>query len=194
MKARGWLKVGRFEMAADSYRKALQEQPGNWVLLNEVAMFLTFSMRDPKAGMDMAKVALGLNPTCSAALWNTLGDALYQVGNRHAETRSAYQRALEVNASDVRARYNLVWVHFREKNFPAALAMFAEALALDKTGQYRDRLLQQLNEILPQLAMRHQPEYLLLINLVSKYARPEDQDKPKPDRNVVDRVFTEEGR
>ena len=130
MKARGWLKVGRFEMAADSYRKALQEQPGNWVLLNEVSMFLTFSMRDPKAGMDMAKIALGLNPTCSAELWNTLGDALYEFGNRYPEARSAYLRALEVNSTDVRARYNLVWVHLREKNFPAALEMFAQALAL----------------------------------------------------------------
>jgi tetratricopeptide (TPR) repeat protein len=194
MRARGWYKVGRFEMAADSYRKALQEQPGNWVLLNEVSMFLTFSMRDPKAGMDMAKIALSLNPTCSAELWNTLGDALYEFGNRYPEARSAYLRALEVNSTDVRARYNLVWVHLREKNFPAALEMFAQALALDKTGEYRDRLLQKLNEILPQLALRHQQEYLLLINLVSKYARPEDQDKPKPDRNVVDRVFSEEGR
>ena len=85
-------------------------------------------------------------------------------------------------------------MHLREKNFPAALEMFAQALALDKTGEFRDRLLQKLNEILPQLALRHQQEYLLLINLVSKYARPEDQDKPKPDRNVVDRVFSEEGR
>jgi tetratricopeptide (TPR) repeat protein len=193
MKARGWLKVGRFEMAADSYRKALQEQPGNWVLLNEVSMFLTFSMRDPKAGMDMAKLALGLNPTCSAELWNTLGDGLYEFG-RTAEARSAYQRAMEVNGSDVRARFNLVWVHVREKNFPAALEMLGQALALDKTGEYRDRLLQKFNELLTQLTQRHQQEYLLLINLVSKYARPEDQDKPKPDRAVVDRVFTEEGR
>src|SRR5262249_8944551 len=145
-KARGWLKVGRFEMAADSYRKALQEQPHNWVLLNEVAMFLTFSMRDPKAGMDMAKVALGLNPTCSAELWNTLGDALFEFG-RYPEARSAYLRAMEVNNSDVRARYNLVWVCFREKNFAAALEMFAQALALDKTGEYRERLMQKLNEI-----------------------------------------------
>jgi hypothetical protein len=42
----------------------------------------------------------------------------------------------------------------------------------------------RLNEIVPQLTRRHQQEYLLLINLVSKYARPEDQDKPKPDRNA----------
>jgi hypothetical protein len=33
----------------------------------------------------------------------------------------------------------------------------------------------RLNEIVSQLTLRHQQEYLLF-NLVSKYARPEDQD------------------
>src|SRR6185369_16241964 len=79
-------------------------------------MFLTFQMRDPKAGIDMAKVALALNPTCSAELWNTLGDGLYEFG-RTAEARSAYLKAQSVNPSDVRSRYNLAWVYTREKNF-----------------------------------------------------------------------------
>src|SRR5213076_1731349 len=99
---------------------------------------------DPKAGIDMAKVALGLNPTCSAELWNTLGDGLYEFG-RIAEARSAYLKALQVNAADVRARYNLAWVYAREKNFPAAVDIIADGLALDKTGEYRERLLQKQN-------------------------------------------------
>jgi tetratricopeptide (TPR) repeat protein len=191
-KARGWFQVGRFEMAADSYRQAMKEQPGNWVLLNEVAHFLTFYMRDPKAGADLAKLALALNPTLSAELWNTLGDAHFEY-RQFAEARSAYLKALQVNSTDVRARFNLVFVYTQEKNFPAALEMFAQALALDKAGEFRDRLLHRLNELLPHLALRHQQESLLLRNLVSKYAKPED-DKPKPDRAVVDRVFSEEGR
>jgi hypothetical protein len=47
------------------------------VLLCEVSQFLTFQFRDPKAAADMAKTALALNPTCSAELWNALGDALF---------------------------------------------------------------------------------------------------------------------
>src|SRR5438105_380364 len=119
-KARACGNAGRFELAAGFYREALHLQPRNWVLLCEVSQFLTFSMRDPKAGADMAKVALGLNPTCSAELWNALGDALYESG-RTAEARSAYEKALTVNAADVRARYNLAWVHTREKEYPAAM-------------------------------------------------------------------------
>ncbi len=152
------------------------------MLLAEVSQFLTFSLRDPKAGADMAKVALALNPTCSAELWCTLGDALYEFG-RTAEARSAYEKALAVNAADVRARYNLAWVHTREKDFPAALQWIAEALALDKTGAYRERLLQKLQEVLGRQTQRHQQEYLLLINLVSKYAKDE-----KDQRRAADEV------
>jgi tetratricopeptide (TPR) repeat protein len=181
-RARACLKAGRFELAAGYYREALELQPRNWVLLNEISMFLTFQMRDPKAGIDMAKVALSLNPTCSAELWNTLGDGLYEFG-RTAEARSAYLKAQSVNPSDVRSRYNLAWVYAREKNFPAALESIALALSLDKTGEFRDRLLHKQQEVLAQAAVRRQHEYLLLINLVSKYVKAEDgkpNEPPKP--------------
>jgi tetratricopeptide (TPR) repeat protein len=182
-KARLCSRSGRFELAATYYREAIDQQPWNWVLLNEVSTFLTFQLRDPKAGIDMAKAALALNPTCSAELWNTLGDGLYEFG-RTAEAKSAYQKALSVNGSDVRSRYNLAWVHTRERDFPAALAGIADAMAYDKTGEYRDRLLQKLQEVLALQAAKNQQDYLLLINLVSKYSagdkKPEDSPPPVP--------------
>ena len=182
-KARGCGKVGRFELAADFYRQALKQQPANWVLLNEVSMFLTFSLRDPKAGVDLAKVALALNPTLSSELWNTLGDGLFEWG-RTAEAGSAYRRALQFNDNDVRARYNLAWVYQRERDGPAALQVLAEALALDKTGEYRERLLQKQSEVLALLAQRHQQEYLRMVNLVSKYAPQAEADRPRPDHDA----------
>jgi tetratricopeptide (TPR) repeat protein len=179
-KARACVQAGRFELAASNYREGLQRQPGNWVLLNEISTFLTFQLRDLSAGIDMAKLALAQNPTCSADLWSTLGDGLYEFG-RTAEARSAYLKALSVNASDVRSRYNLAWVHNRENDYPKALAMIAEAMSFDKTGAFRDRLLQKQNEIVARLNIRNQREYLLLINLVSKYAKSEDAAvKPPP--------------
>jgi tetratricopeptide (TPR) repeat protein len=189
--AREAQRVGRFELAGDCYRQALKRQPGNWVLLNEMSMFMTFAMREAKRGIDMARLALELNPTCSAELWNTLGDGLFEFG-RTAEARSAYQKALQVNETDVRARYNLAWVHAREKNYKSALTMLAEALALDKTGEYHERLLQKQQEVLGQATLRNRQEYLLLINLVSRYAKPEDKDKPR--RDAVTAVFAEESQ
>ncbi len=180
--ARSCARVGRFELAATYYNQALERQPRNWVLLNEISMFLTFSLRDLKAGIDMAKMAIALNPTCSAELWSTLGDGLFEFG-RTEEARSAYLKALEVNESDVRARFNLAWCHIRERDFPAALQVIAEALALDKTGQYRDRLMQKMSEAVALVGMRHQQEYLLLINLVSKYAKKDETNNDKtPER------------
>ncbi len=178
-KARACGKAGRFELAAGFYRAALHLQPRNWVLLCEVSQFLTFSLRDPKAGADMARVALALNPSCSAELWNALGDALFEWG-RTGKARSAYEKALAVNAADVRARYNLAWVHVREREYPQALARMAEALALDKTGEYRERLLQKQQEVVALQARRHQQEYLLLINLVSKYAKADKEREEIP--------------
>ena len=177
--ARACAKQGRFEMASSYYQEALRRQPRNWVLLGEVSMFLAFQMADPKAGANLAKIALSLNPTCSADLWNTLGDALY-VWGRTAEARGAYEKALSVNAADVRARFNLAWVHVREKNYDAALKRIAEAFTLDKTGEYRERLLQKLQEVLQHVSQRHQQEYLLLINLVSRYAKNKDEAETPP--------------
>jgi tetratricopeptide (TPR) repeat protein len=177
-KARECAKNGRFEMAATFYNDALERQPSNWVLLNEISSFLIYQLRDPKAGIDIAKLAVALNPIASSELWNTLGDGLFELG-RLSEARSAYLRALSVNDSDVRARYNLAWVYGRERDFGAALKMIAEAFTVDKMGQYRERLLQKLNELVAQLTMRHQQEYLLLINLVSKHAKRDEDEKPK---------------
>jgi tetratricopeptide (TPR) repeat protein len=179
-KARACLQYGRFELAGSYYKEALKLQPRNWVLMNEFSMFWTYQMRDPKAGLDLAKLALSLNPTCSAELWNTLGDALYELG-RNGEACAAYLRATAVNDSDVRSRYNLAWVFTRAKRYPDALKYIAEALALDKTGQFRERILQKLNEVLAKLTVRNQQEYLLLINLVSKHAKDDKQDDKKPE-------------
>ncbi len=167
-KARQWLQYGRFEMATSEYQEAIETQPYNWVLLNEVAMFLIFQKRDLKAGIDMVRLALAQNPTCSAELWSTLGDGLFEFG-RYTEAKSVYREALRVNDQDVRARFNLAFVHLKEKDHAAALQRIAEAFALDKTGQYRDRLLQKLQETLARLTEQHRQEYLLLINLVSTY-------------------------
>jgi tetratricopeptide (TPR) repeat protein len=191
-RARECARVGRFELAAGHYRQALQAQPANWVLLNEVSMFLTFSLRDVKAGAELAKAALRLNPSCSAELWSTLGDALYEWG-RTAEAESAYRKALAVNESDVRARYNLAWVYQRLRDWPAALQIIAEALALDKTGEYRERLLQKQAEVLHGLEGRNRQEYLLMLNLVSKHARPLDRDRPLPEPTPAAPTTAERG-
>jgi Flp pilus assembly protein TadD len=57
----------------------------------------------------MAKAGLCLNPT-SAELWNTLGDSQFEL-EQLEEARQSYLRALRINDSDVRARFNLACRH-----------------------------------------------------------------------------------
>jgi len=182
--ARANLKHGRIEAALAAYHRALERQPYNWILMNEVASFLTFTLHSPAAGIKMAKAAIDLNPNCSSELWNTLGDAWYEVG-KVAEAKSAYQRALCINPSDIRSRFNLAWVLNHERRYRQALAMIAEALALDETGEYHERLMKKQGEILARLAMRNQQRYLLQANRVSNRTtvEPAKRDQEPPPTN-----------
>jgi tetratricopeptide (TPR) repeat protein len=176
------------DSAARAYREALERQPNNWVLANEVAHFLTFALREPRSGADMARAGLALNPL-SAELWNTLGDALFEWG-RLTEARQAYLRAEQLNESDVRSRYNLAWVYSAEKDYAGALRKIAEAFALDRTGEYRERLMQKQTEVLARLADRNQQEMRRIANRIStapsKLLNSEDgkSDLKKPESST----------
>jgi tetratricopeptide (TPR) repeat protein len=169
--ARELVKAGRYEAAASAYREALQRQPKNWMLMDEVAQFLTCGFQDPARGLEMARVGLAFNPSCSANLWNTLGDSLFGLG-RVEDARDAFLRALKINPSDVRARYNLACLHVHRKDTAAALATIAEGLAIDEAGVYRQGFLQKQTEVFAQIAQRHQQEGRLRANRVRRLGGP----------------------
>jgi len=167
-KARECQKVGRFELAADLYRKAVQLQPSNWMLLCEVAHFLIYALRDIKAGLDMVKVGLRINPTCSSELWTALANGLHEFG-RYEEAEQAYLRALQLNAKDRRAKEGLAGVLAQKGDYGGALKMIAEAFVLANPGENFDELLRKQNQILVKLARQMQMDYLLLANLISRH-------------------------
>ncbi len=167
---------GRYEAAATAYRVALERAPWDWLVVLEAANFLTFGLKDARAGAELARAGLDLNPCCSPELWNAYGDALYSLGQVE-RARTAYERALAVNADDVQARYNLAWVFLHHKQHGEALRAIAEGLARDWRGAYRDRLLQKQAEVLADLARRAQQEMQTLMNRVSLHPRsPDDRD------------------
>jgi tetratricopeptide (TPR) repeat protein len=175
--ARNLLRQGRNEAALWSYREALQRQPNNWCLMGEIAKFLTFTLRDYTAGLEMAKAALEVNPCCSADLWNTFGDSLFCL-EQVEEAQRAFQQALEIDPTDVRARFNLAYVCSHRNDQAAALKMIAEGLSLDKRGEYRERLLQKQGEILNRLAHRYQQEARFMADRVSRYLGPPPDGEP----------------
>jgi tetratricopeptide (TPR) repeat protein len=169
--ARALVCAGRTEAALAAYRRALERQPLGWLLMSEVARFLTFDLDSPQAGVALAREALALNPNSSAELWNTLGDALFALG-RFPEARHAFTRALRINPRDVRAHYNLTFVHLQKKDYPEALRTIASGLALDAAGEFREGLLQKQGEVLGHLASRHRREVQLMANRTSCYHLP----------------------
>lgn len=124
----------------------------------EAAHFLTFAVGDARAGLALAREAVRLCPAGSAEVHNELGDCLFELG-RLTEARRCYGRALAVSADDVRARYNLAFVHIREGEHERALVRLAEALARDG-GAYRERLLHKQAEVLGLLERQGQMRLL----------------------------------
>ena len=180
--ARALTKSGRYEAAAGAYREALRRESKNWILLEEVSQFLTFTLKEPVAGLEMARAGLALNPTCSAELWNSVGDSLFLLG-RVEEARDAFLRALVVNPNDVRARYNLTCVHAYRKDAASALGTIAQGLSIDERGAYREGFLRMQAEVLAQMTERYEQDTRLLVNRVRKVGSPignEDRliDKP----------------
>jgi tetratricopeptide (TPR) repeat protein len=177
-RARECARHGRLEAALAAYGEALERQPANWSLLGEVAHVLTFGLGDAEAGLELARAAVALNPACSPELWNMLGDSLYALG-RVEESRAAFLRALRVNPDDVRARYNLAFVHLKAGEHALALRRIAEALALDEAGPYREGLLRKQAEVLAELEQRHGQRRRLSANRIST-AAGERQAAEKP--------------
>lgn len=167
----------RYETAAVAYRDAIQRQPSNWMLMSEAAKFLSFTLRDPRAGLEMIRVALGLNPM-SAELWNTLGDTLFLL-ERYQAAGQAFRRAIILDPEEVRARYNLAFVLEQDKDYAAALKVIADALVLDKQGAYREGLLRKQGEILQQLAKRSHERGLRGVNRVTDVAGATDAPSPR---------------
>jgi len=189
MEARAFVEQGRYELATGFYEKALREQPWNWALMNEVAKFLTFALRDPEAGLTLNKRALALNPTCSSDLWSSLGDCMHMLGRRR-DGQKALLRALRVNPGDPQVRFNLAVSYACEKDFPAALRAIADGLSVDRTGYYTQALLKLQADTLGYLKHRHEVEAHVQIDRISraldrKNAIPPEQgsdlSKGKPD-------------
>jgi tetratricopeptide (TPR) repeat protein len=167
--ARARAAEGRHEAAMDAYRTALERQPNNWRLMGEVAQYLTLQLREHAAGLEMARAALALNPI-GPDLWNTLGDSLFCL-DRAEEAHDALLRAVALNPSDVRARYNLAFTFGRRRDYLSALRMIAEGLAHDRAGQFRERLLAKQTEILGLITTRNRQSLQGIANRFSWSAR-----------------------
>ena len=145
--ARQHISTGRMESAKQAYETALSSRPNDWVLLGEIAEYLVRNVADYQAGLEIASAALALNPWYSVWLWNVYGDALYAL-DRFQEAHQAYRKAEAIEPEDVRTNLNLAYSHSQLGNDVAALQSIGKALAKDRGGLFRERLLEKQQQIL----------------------------------------------
>lgn len=157
---------GRIEQALVAYEKALKKQPYNWVLADEVARFLMTKFDDYEAAMQMSQHGLTLNPSCSASLWNNLGDCRKALKLPHA--RECFERAVKIDPDDPRGHFGLGLVLATENEHAAALHKYADALVRDKHNEYAERIQTKQEELLTRLRNRWQREARNLTNRVNQ--------------------------
>jgi tetratricopeptide (TPR) repeat protein len=150
--AREYRSAGAQQLALECYVDAIRLQPENWDLKGEAARFCETALRLHESALELARAALELNPI-DPDLWNTLGDCLYSL-RRKGEADAAFRWALRLSPANVRARYNLVYTLTDKRDFPGALNMISEALAIDEGGEFAERLLKRQGEIISALKQR----------------------------------------
>lgn len=155
--ALGHIHAGRMHRALECYRAALQQCPDDWQILGEIAQFLTQQMqRFPEAAI-LAERALSLNPSFSASLWNTLGNARFCLGEIEA-AHEAYLHAQAIHPADAQTQLDLAFTYTVFGDLEAALVALARGLAYDLDGRFEAALLSKQREVLGRISGRRAEE------------------------------------
>lgn len=157
-RARAHVAAGRFNEALKAYNEALAISPRCWQLIGEAGEFVSLHLRDFASGLDLLRVAAGLNPWYSTWLWNALGDTLYCL-ERYEDAHEAYLQAARINPRDVRTNLNIAYTYLYFNQHRDALEAIGRGLADDVQGAYRSRLLEKQQQILAVLSARREGEH-----------------------------------
>lgn len=129
----------------EGYRKALQLERDNWMLLGEAGDVAFRRDRNLELGQVLLAEALRINPWYAAGAWNSLGD-LHWVKGEYAQARAAYETAARNNPENFRAWLNLADCDMRQGDWAGAVEHAAKALAKDADGSEAERALDLVRE------------------------------------------------
>jgi tetratricopeptide (TPR) repeat protein len=152
-RARELLEQGLLSEALSLYRQGIERAPRDWRLIGEAARAVATNLRDPAAGLQLARAALHLNPWYSPFLWNVLGDCLTAL-DRHDEARESYAKARQIHPGDVEAHLRLARSWLRLGDPVRCLESVSEGLATDDNDIYRHQLLESQQAAIDQLSRR----------------------------------------
>lgn len=148
--AREFLRGRMFETARELYAKALDLQPRNWALLEEVATMFQGSIEEHGIALELADLGLRLNPL-SPGLWRVRAASFLALGDQGAAD-AAITRAAELAPAnpamlECKAEVALAGSRYRE-----ALLAIGEALAHDLEGEHHESLLALQQSVLARIA------------------------------------------
>jgi hypothetical protein len=132
---------GLLRQALDIYRQAIERSPRDWRLLGEAARFAAIDLRDPRAGLELARSALAVNPWYSPFLWNVLGDCLAAL-ERDQDAHQCYTRACDVHPGSAETHLRLARSWLRLGDAARSLEATARGLAADADDMLRHQFLE----------------------------------------------------
>jgi tetratricopeptide (TPR) repeat protein len=139
--------------ALSSFQAALEDNPRNWLLIGEAAVFAREQLRDASRAIELAQAALELNPWYSPWLWNVLGESFADAG-RHADAHDCHLRAELIHPQDPATQSFLAGSWLRRGDPARSLYAIARGLTGDSAGMHRHLLLQRQQEAIGSLALR----------------------------------------
>ena len=160
--AREMLRANAFQAARRLYTKAMQLQPRNWALAEEIATHLLMPAENYDDALALADFALTLNPL-APALHRIRADALLQLG-RMAEAQAALATCLKFQGEAPETRLLQARLAEKSGDHKAALLAVAQGLAVDREGDRRDELIAMQDQILLAISRAARADLLAEVN------------------------------
>ncbi|MFB3827866.1 MAG: SAM-dependent methyltransferase [Bryobacteraceae bacterium] len=149
--------AGLLREALASYRAAMERNPRNWQVIGEAAAFVAAELRDPAAGLELARAAAALNPWYSPFLWVVLGDCLAAL-ERDRDAHECYLQAHRIHPSSPEPNLRLAGSWLRIGDPVRSLEAVARGLAGDSDAMFRHVLLERQQQAIDALAIRWNAE------------------------------------
>jgi len=160
--ARDMLRGNAFQSARRLYSKAMELQPQNWALAEEVAELLLLPEGDFEGAKALAEFALGLNPL-APGLHRIVAESCYEAGNMEG-AKAALETCLRYFGDTAQARLLQAKLEIENEQFEAALIAIAQGMAADAEADYRDSLIALQTDILSLISHKARNDLLADVN------------------------------
>lgn len=160
--ARELLRANAFQAARRLYVKALELQPRNWSLAEEVAEHLLLAAENFEDAKALARFGLSLNPY-APNLHRIYAQACFELSDI-TSAKTALEKCMLYAGDTAQSHLLEAKILTQSNNFKAALTAIAQGLAADFEAEQREVLLAQQEEILRAISHQAREDLLAEVN------------------------------